>query len=162
MTEDSMANVKSRGHQNKRYWPHNSWGTERLYYASHGQYNKGRTKLAGILKYINVALFRCYIDYQALIGERLDLPHGGFGLVVGSEVTIGDDAIIFHAVTIGSARPGPVVIGDRVYIGTGATILGPVTIGNDVTIGANAVVTFDVPDGMTVVAQKARILDAKS
>jgi serine acetyltransferase len=27
-----------------------------------------------------------------------------------------------------------------------------------VTIGANAVVTFDVPDGATVVSQKARII----
>jgi len=42
-------------------------------------------------------------------------------------------------------------IGDRVYIGAGATIIGDINIGDDVIIGANATVTKDVPDGMTVV-----------
>jgi serine O-acetyltransferase len=142
--------------KNKRYWPHSQWGTEALYYLSHGLWKRGFKRLALLAKYLNVILFRAYIDSSAHIGVRLDLPHGGFGVVVGHDVTIGDDAIIFHNVTIGHAKPGPVIIGDRLYAGTGAKILGPLRIGNDVTIGANAVVTFDVPDGATVVSQKAR------
>jgi serine O-acetyltransferase len=110
------------------------------------------------VKYLNISLFRVYIDSQAQIGKRLDLPHGGFGVIIGPEVEIGEDAVIFHNVTIGHARPGPIVIGDRFYAGTGAIILGPVTIGNDVTVGANATITEDVPDGATVVGQKSRIL----
>jgi serine O-acetyltransferase len=61
-------------------------------------------------------------------------------------------------VTIGN---GEARIGDRVYLGTGATIIGAVTLGNDVTIGAHAVVTFDVPAGATVVGAKARLITAR-
>jgi len=111
-----------------------------------------------VLKYLNIILFRAYIDCPASIGARLDLPHGGFGVVIGPDVNIGDDAILLHNVTIGHARPGPVVIGNRFYAGTGAIIIGPLCIGNDVTIGANTTVTFDVPDGATVVSQKARVI----
>jgi len=144
--------------RNKRYWPHPRMGAEALYYLSHRLWKQGFKRLAHLVKYMNVFLFRVYIDSPAQIGARLDLPHGGFGVVIGVDVEIGNDAIIFHNVTIGHARPGPVLIGDRLYIGTGASILGPVRIGNDVTIGANTVVTFDVPDGATVVSQKARIV----
>ena len=49
-----------------------------------------------------------------------------------------------------SLDQGP-ILGDRVSVGAGAKIIGPVTVGDDVTIGANAVVTKDVPSGMTVV-----------
>jgi len=144
--------------KNKRYWPHAQWGAEALYYLSHRLWKRGFRRLSLVPKYLNIALFRAYIDSPAQIGLRLDLPHGGFGVVIGHDVKIGDDAIIFHKVTIGHAKPGPVVIGDRLYAGTGASIIGPLRIGDDVTIGANAVVTFDVPDGATVVGQKARIL----
>jgi serine O-acetyltransferase len=121
-------------------------------------WTRGFRRFALIVKYLNVVIFRAYIDCQAEIGERLDLPHGGFGVVIGPEVKIGDDAIILHNVTIGHAKPGPVVIGDRFCAGTGAIIIGPLRIGNDVTIGANTTVTFDVPDGATVVSQKARVI----
>ena len=144
--------------KNKRYWPHTQWGAEALYYLSHRLWKRGFKRLALLVKYLNVVLFRVYIDSPAHIGERLDLPHGGFGVVIGPDVIIGDDAIIFHKVTIGHAKPGPMVIGDRLYAGTGASIIGPLRIGDDVTIGANAVVTFDVPDGATVVSQKAQII----
>ena len=43
------------------------------------------------------------------------------------------------------------VIGNDVYIGAGARVLGDVRIGDGVTIGANAIVTQDVPPGVTVV-----------
>jgi len=144
--------------RNKRYWPHSQWGAESLYYLSHRLWVRGFRRASLLVKYLNAAMFRTYIDPPAIIGPRLDLPHGGFGVVIGPDVQIGDDAIIFHNVTIGHAKPGPVSIGDRLYVGTGATILGPVCIGNDVTIAANATVTFDVPDGATVVSQKARII----
>ena len=144
--------------KNRRYWPHSQWGAEALYYKSHRCWKSGQRHLALLLKYINILVFRAYIDCPAEIGARLDMPHGGFGIVIGPEVQIGDDAIIFHNVTIGHAKPGPIVIGDRFYAGAGATILGPVRIGDDVTIGANATVNQDLPDGATVVTQKPRIL----
>jgi serine O-acetyltransferase len=91
------------------------------------------------------------------------IAHGH--VVIDGSVDIGRDCLINPWVTIGlsgsrrwgfDAR-GP-VIGDRVYIGTGAKILGPITIGDDVRIGANAVVIDDVPGGATVVGAPARVV----
>jgi acetyltransferase-like isoleucine patch superfamily enzyme len=48
-----------------------------------------------------------------------------------------------------SARP--VEIGQEVWLGRGVTVLGGVQIGDKATAGANAVVTRDVPQGVTVV-----------
>src|SRR5215470_7267574 len=50
----------------------------------------------------------------------------------------------------------PIAIGRNVWIGGAAVILPGVTIGDDAVIGAGAVVTRDVPSGMTVVGNPAR------
>lgn len=52
----------------------------------------------------------------------------------------------------------PVIIGDDVWIGTGAIILDGVTIGNHVVVAAGAVVTKDVPEYAVVGGIPARII----
>lgn len=54
------------------------------------------------------------------------------------------------------------IIGNNVYIATGAKILGPIKIGNNVTIGANSVVIKDVPDNMVVAGVPAKIININS
>ena len=52
----------------------------------------------------------------------------------------------------------PITIGNRVWLGAGV-IVGPgVTIGNDVVVGAGAVIVKDLPDGVVVVGNPARVL----
>lgn len=48
--------------------------------------------------------------------------------------------------------------GDNCLIGAGAKLIGGIHIGNNVKIGAGCVVVDDVPDGATVVMQKARMI----
>lgn len=157
-----MANMKKEltpTSRNSRSVPHPKWGAEHIYYLSNRLYRNNFKLFAWILKRINQFVFHVNIQPQVVIGERLELAHGGFGIVMHADTKIGDDAIIFHNVTIGN---GGARIGDRVYIGTGAVIIGAQKIGNDVAIGANAVVSFDVPDNSTVVGPKGRILEGKN
>lgn len=146
--------MKLKQNKNPRSVEYQPRGAEKLFNLSSQLHKKGFRRLSKITKRINQFLFNVNIYPEVRIGKGLQLPHGGFGVVIHHNTVIGDDAIIFHGVTIanGGAR-----IGDRVYIGTGAVLVGSITIGNDVTIGANAVVNFDVPDKALVVGQKSQI-----
>nr|BFE60243.1 sugar O-acetyltransferase [Dactylosporangium thailandense] len=52
----------------------------------------------------------------------------------------------------------PITIGDNVWIGGMAVICPGVTIGDDSIVGAGAVVTKDVPAGVVVVGNPARVV----
>lgn len=54
----------------------------------------------------------------------------------------------------------PVVVGDDVYIGHGATVLKGVTIGNGAWIEPGAMVTRDVPPGVRVLGNPAQIVES--
>lgn len=79
------------------------------------------------------------IHSRAVIGKKCS---------IGTNVTIGGKSRWYEVP----------VIGDNVYISSGAKILGPIRIGNNVTIGANAVVTKDVPDNCVVAGIPAKII----
>ncbi len=66
--------------------------------------------------------------------------------------------------TIGgrSGKENVPVIGNDVYIATGAKILGDIKVGNNVIIGANAVVIKDVPDNCVVAGVPAKIIKQNS
>jgi acetyltransferase-like isoleucine patch superfamily enzyme len=81
------------------------------------------------------------------------------GVRIGNGTMIGEYASIRdanHARLAGIAMRDsgnigrPIVVGSEVWIGRGVAILAGVTIGDCATIGANAVVTRDVPRGVTV------------
>lgn len=101
------------------------------------------------------------ISYRTTIGKGFYIGHFG-GIVINGDAVIGENCNLSQGVTIGvlvrGNKTGIPKIGDRVFIGPGATILGGITIGNDVLIGANAVVTFDVPDNAVVASPLATII----
>ena len=123
-------------------------GAVKLYRLSHYLFINNQRTLFKLIKYANTFIFRCFIPASVEAGARLDLPHGGFGVVMHEDVIIGTDVIILHNVTIGN---GGARIGNRVTIGAGAIIIGAVVIGDDAVIGAGTVVTKDVPAGATIV-----------
>lgn len=106
---------------------------------------------------------KCYSFEGCEIGGGWVLMHG-FGVVLNGGAKIGRNCTMYHGVTIGVAndlKKMP-VIGDNVFIGADAKILGGVRIGNNVKIGAGAIVVEDVPNGCTVVGQKAKIIQCKN
>ncbi|OSQ38791.1 sugar O-acetyltransferase [Thalassospira mesophila] len=56
----------------------------------------------------------------------------------------------------------PVTLGENVWVGGGVIILGGVRVGDDAIIGAGAVVTRDVPAGVTVVGNPAREMSLRT
>lgn len=98
------------------------------------------------------------------IGGGLRIQHFG-QIMIHDSVSIGKNATIYNGVTIGlqhdDDKQGP-VLGDNVYVGTGAKVLGNIKIGNNVSIGANAVVLCDVPDNCIAVGIPARIIPKKT
>jgi serine O-acetyltransferase len=107
----------------------------------------------------------------ARIGRRLFIDHGT-GVVIGETAVVGDDVTMYHQVTLGAVgwwrdrlrAPGErrhPRIGDRVVIGTGATILGPVVVGDDAVIGAHVLITVDVAAGATVLAPRGQVRRAR-
>ena len=103
----------------------------------------------------------------AEIGRRFVIDHGT-GVVLGETSIIGDDVTLYQGVTLGGIAPavnaGEQVnlkrhptLEDGVILGSGAQILGPIRIGKGARVGANAVVTKDVPPGVTAVGIPARV-----
>lgn len=114
-----------------------------------------------IIKFYSI----CLVDIETRnVGYGLRLPHLN-GIFIHSGATIGNNCTIFQQVTIGANEhkldynKAP-SIGDRCYFGAGAKIIGDISIGDDVRVGANAVVTKDIPAGMTVVGYN-KILESK-
>lgn len=76
-------------------------------------------------------------------------------VVIGETARVGNNCTILHSVTLGGTgkergdrHPK---IADSVVLGAGCTVLGNINVGDGATVGSQAVVTKDVPAGMTVV-----------
>jgi serine O-acetyltransferase len=98
----------------------------------------------------------------ARIGRRVVIDHG-VGVVIGETAVLGDDAYLYHQVTLGATgstkgKRHPTV-GSNVIIGAGAKVLGDIVVGDGARVGANAVVVADVEPGETVVGIPARPIE---
>ena len=131
-----------------------------FYRLGHFLYTMRIPLLPKIIELIIFLLYNSKIPSTCEIGKGSFFSYGGIGVVLHARCKIGDNVDIGTNVTIGGRSGHYVVpvIGNNVYIATGAKILGPIKIGNNVTIGANAVVINDVPDNVIVAGIPARII----
>ncbi len=54
-----------------------------------------------------------------------------------------------------------IILGDNVWLGTGAKVLDGITLGSNVVVGANAVVTESLPDGVVAAGIPAKVLRSR-
>ncbi|MGA2552067.1 MAG: DapH/DapD/GlmU-related protein [Burkholderiaceae bacterium] len=113
--------------------------------------------LALIVHLVNKWVNGCVIGVRASFGPGFILIHP-IGVVINSATRGGRNVWVESSVVIGDNRGRSPVIGDDVFIGSGAKIIGGVQIGSGARIGANAVVLHDVAPGSTVVGIPARPL----
>ena len=116
----------------------------RLVYAS-------KIPLIGRLAYLALKVLGIELPRSVIIGDRLEIAHGGFGIVIHSKARIGDRVKIYPGVTLGRAdiyKPAieshfeGIVIEDDVILSPGCKVLckqGILTVGQGTVIGANAV-----------------------
>jgi len=110
---------------------------------------------------------------EAVIEIGANVRLNGAGIQAATRVSVGDDCILgsctivdtdYHSVEVDRRRPGvgpataPIVIGRNVWIAGQATILKGVTIGDDSVVGYGAIVASDVPAGVVVAGNPARVV----
>lgn len=111
-----------------------------------------------ILWLINVKNSACYISPKSNIGMSLRLPHAT-GIVIGDNVKIGNNCIIYQNVTIGKSKSDDYpVIGNNVTIYAGSVLIGKIKIGDNVIIGANSVVNKNVQENTIVAGVPAKVI----
>ena len=115
--------------------------------------------------------FTCEFGKNITLGNDLYINFGCTLLDCG-QIVIGNNTLIGPNVSMYSANhsldareriegaliPKPIIIGNRVWIGGGSTILSGVTIGDDTVIGAGSVVTKDIPSGVVAAGNPCRVI----
>jgi serine O-acetyltransferase len=127
---------------------------------------KPLNRLAGVVSLFVQLATHVTFPWRASIGPGLFIPHVGC-IVVNSSTIMGSNCTLAQNVSIGhraggrKRRGGSPKIGNRVYIGPGATIIGPISIGDDALIGVDAIVMRSVPPRGVVAGNPARLLSRR-
>lgn len=124
-------------------------------------WRKGLKWLSRLLSTFSRWMTGIEIHPGATIGDRFFIDHG-MGVVIGETAEIGNDCTLYHGVTLGGTswnkgKRHP-TLEDGVVVGAGAKVLGPIVVHKGARIGSNAVVTKEVPEGVSVVGIPGRII----
>ena len=114
---------------------------------------------ADVAKFLMHLLHHMQIRVEE-IGPGFTIYHAGTIYIRAR--SIGRNFSITHNVTIGNGnakgKSGVPLIGDNVWVGTGAVVFGEISIGNNVTIAPGCILSSDVPDGFLAAGNPGRPL----
>lgn len=165
---EDIARYRSLGHKGRTLWLNPAIWAITIYRLGNWLHTANPSLLIRIpLKVVylfaymfsEVVMEMC-LDPLATIGGGLYISHIG-GIHINPQAIIGTNCDITHRVTIGASalgRQGAPIVGNGVYIGTGATLVGKIKVGNGAKIAANTLVITNVPDGATVMGVPGRII----
>ena len=97
------------------------------------------------------AMNRVEIGDDVLLGSKIYITDHQHGSTSYEDMSLAPEARELSS-------KGPVIIGDKVWIGDNAVIMGGVTIGHNALVAAGAIVTKDVPAYAIVGGVPARVL----
>jgi len=115
--------------------------------------------------YKTIKIYLCNhltIGIWKLYKKRVKFPHP-VGIVIGLNVNIGYDCIIYQNVTIGTKDTANYKngkypkIGNNVIIYPNSVIIGDIEIGDNAVIGAGSIVLKNVPSGKVVFGNPAKL-----
>jgi len=107
--------------------------------------------ILGRIAYLTLKILGIEIPNSVTIGKEFELAHGGFGVVIHPQTTVGDRVKMYPGVTLGRAdvhlpieRSGfdGIVIEDDVILASGAKVLcksGTLYVRQGTVVGANSV-----------------------
>lgn len=165
---EDIARYRANGYHGKDLWLHPAVWAIAAYRLSHWLYVGRPSAIVRIplkifaffaVKFC-VVFMEMDIDPQARIGGGLFIAHIG-GVHINPGAVIGRNLDCAHRVTLGSSamgRGGVPVVGNDVYIGTGAALIGKIKVGDGAKIAANSLVISNVPAGATVMGVPGRII----
>ena len=165
---EDIARYKLKGSHGKQLWLNPAVWAIAVYRFGNWLYvDKPSALIAAPLKVVFLfanlfceVVMEMHIDCQATIGPGLYIAHIG-GVHINPAAVLGKNCDIAHRVTIGASamgRQGVPVLGDDVYVGTGATVVGKIKIGSGAKIAANTLVITNVPEEATVMGVPGRII----
>ena len=165
---EDIARYKLKGSHGKQLWLNPAVWAIAVYRFGNWLYvDKPSALIAAPLKVVFLfanlfceVVMEMHIDCQATIGPGLYIAHIG-GVHINPAAVLGKNCDVAHRVTIGASamgRQGVPVLGDEVYVGTGATLVGKIKIGSGAKIAANTLVITNVPEGATVMGVPGRII----
>ncbi len=107
----------------------------------------------------------CFIENKVVLGDRVTVK---CGVQLWDGITLEDDVFVGPNVTFtndlqprsrnAAAQLLPTLVKKGASLGANATILPGLTIGEGAMVGAGSVVTKNIPPGVTVVGNPARIV----
>lgn len=165
---EDLERYRSRGERGKALWLNPAVWSIACYRLGNWLYVRRPTAVVRIpLKIVSflftrfcVIFMEMDIDPQATIGGGLHISHIG-GVHINPGAVLGRNCNLTHRITIGASALGRVgipIVGDDVYIGTGAVLVGKIKIGSGAKIAANTLVMTNVPEGATVMGVPGRIV----
>lgn len=104
------------------------------------------------------------IPYTVKIGHSFYIGHFG-GIILNSNVIIGDNCNISQGVTIGVSgtgdNRGTPILGNEVYIGANSVVVGKIVLGDNTIVGACSMVKSSFKENSVVLGVPAVLISQK-